>query len=192
MSTRGTPRHNHNCRWTQATPGRAFYCAHPADLSNAPRLAPRLRGRACAARVLLEHEQACLKNWRRTCSQLPWCPERGSAPSQVIPRSAAELGSFSGGTHAPGQHFGPRAGTQQQYTHRAKVVTLTQIFASRLSPQMIRLRDLRARPASSLVHTGPSSSRRGHPTGLHRHSLRRATHPRGSEGMRDVGGGSTS
>ena len=56
MSTRGTPRHNHNCRWTQATPGRAFYCAHPADLSNAPRLAPRLRGRACAARVLLEHE----------------------------------------------------------------------------------------------------------------------------------------
>jgi hypothetical protein len=60
-----TPRHNHNCRWTQATPGRACYCAHPADFSNASGLAPRLRGHAGAVRVLLEE---------RPTDQIVRCP----------------------------------------------------------------------------------------------------------------------
>jgi hypothetical protein len=71
----------------------------------------------------------------------------------------------------------------------AEVVTPSRIFASHPSPQMIRVRDLRARPAASLLHTGPPSSRRGHRAGLQNHFVRRATRPRGSEGMLGVDGG---
>jgi hypothetical protein len=63
-------------------------------------------------------------------------------------------------------------------THRAQVVTLSQIFASHPSPQMIRVQDLSARQAASLVHAGPSNTRHGHRAGLRSHFVRRATRPR--------------